>query len=82
MTTATVKLWGTVIGYVSMDRDERFARFEYEPDFVRAGIELAPLTMPKYERSPSWYARGRRATAILGGNEFHCRCVLLSASCC
>ena len=46
MTTATVKLWGTTIGYVSMDRDERFARFEYDPDFARAGIELAPLQMP------------------------------------
>ncbi|WP_286828309.1 MULTISPECIES: type II toxin-antitoxin system HipA family toxin [Kordiimonas] len=46
MTTATVKLWGTTIGYVSMDKGERFARFEYDPDFARLGIELAPLTMP------------------------------------
>lgn len=46
MTTATVKLWGTVIGYVSMDQGERFARFEYDPDFVASGIELAPLMMP------------------------------------
>ncbi|MDA1263552.1 MAG: HipA N-terminal domain-containing protein [Planctomycetota bacterium] len=46
MTTATVKLWGTVIGYVSMDHGERFARFEYDPGFVKAGIELAPLQMP------------------------------------
>ncbi|MFT4516392.1 MAG: serine/threonine-protein kinase HipA [Planctomycetota bacterium] len=46
MTTATVKLWGTAIGYVSMDQGERFARFEYDPDFVASGIELAPLMMP------------------------------------
>ena len=46
MATATVKLWGTVIGYVSMDHGERFARFEYDPGFVKAGIELAPLQMP------------------------------------
>lgn len=46
MTTATVKLWGTPIGYVAMDREETFARFEYDPQFVKAGIELAPLTMP------------------------------------
>lgn len=46
MSTATVRLWGTAIGYVSMDRDERFARFEYDPDFARAGIEPAPLMMP------------------------------------
>lgn len=46
MTTATVRLWGTPIGYVSMDRDERFARFEYDPDFAARGIQLAPLCMP------------------------------------
>ncbi|RBP51245.1 type II toxin-antitoxin system HipA family toxin [Arenicella xantha] len=50
MTTATVKLWGTTIGYVSMDQGERFARFEYDPDFVKTGIELAPLMMPAIER--------------------------------
>ena len=31
MTTATVTLWGTPIGYVSMDTNEQFARFEYDP---------------------------------------------------
>lgn len=46
MTTATVNLWGTTIGYVSMTEQERFARFEYDPDFVGLGIELAPLVMP------------------------------------
>jgi serine/threonine-protein kinase HipA len=46
MTTATVRLWGTAIGYVSMDAGERFARFEFDPEFARSGIELAPLVMP------------------------------------
>jgi serine/threonine-protein kinase HipA len=46
MTTATVRLWGTPVGYVAMDREERYARFEYDPDFVASGIELAPLVMP------------------------------------
>lgn len=46
MTTATVSLWGTDIGYVSMETGERFGRFEYEPAFVEMGIELAPLMMP------------------------------------
>ena len=46
MTTATVKLWQTPIGYISMNKGERFARFEYDPDFVTKGIELAPLMMP------------------------------------
>ncbi len=46
MTTATVKLWGTAIGYISMDHTERYARFEYDPAFVEFGIEPAPLQMP------------------------------------
>ncbi|MFO1076594.1 MAG: type II toxin-antitoxin system HipA family toxin [Planctomycetota bacterium] len=50
MTTATVKLWGTAIGYVSMDHGERFARFEYDPEFAAAGIEVAPLQMPVVPR--------------------------------
>lgn len=50
MTTATVKLWGTTIGYVAMDSGERFARFEYAPDFENFGIEPAPLMMPVQSR--------------------------------
>jgi serine/threonine-protein kinase HipA len=46
MTTAAIKLWGTTIGYVSMDHGERFARFEYDPTFASTGIQLAPLMMP------------------------------------
>ncbi|GJM10341.1 MAG: toxin HipA [Lysobacteraceae bacterium] len=46
MTAATVKLWGTPIGYVSMGASERYARFEYDPAFVDLGIELSPLHMP------------------------------------
>lgn len=46
MTTAIVKLWGTTVGYVAMDKDERFARFEYDPRFEDMGVELAPLMMP------------------------------------
>lgn len=45
MSTAIVNLWGTPVGYVSMTGAERFARFEYDPDFVEFGIELAPLKM-------------------------------------
>ena len=50
MTTATVKLWGTTIGYVAMGSGERFARFEYDPEFERFGIEPAPLMMPVQSR--------------------------------
>ncbi len=50
MSTATVKLWGTTIGYVSMECSERHARFEYDPKFVNFGIEPAPLYMPLRKR--------------------------------
>lgn len=50
MTTATVKLWGTPIGYVAMDTDEAVARFEYDPDFPALGVEPAPLVMPVQKR--------------------------------
>lgn len=46
MSTATVILWGTPVGYVSMTPDEQFARFEYDPGFANFGIELAPLRIP------------------------------------
>lgn len=46
MSTATVKLWGTVIGYISMGHGERYARFEYDPAFVDFRIEPAPIQMP------------------------------------
>ena len=45
MTTAIVKLWGTTLGYVSMDAEERFARFEYDPEFAEFGVEPAPQKM-------------------------------------
>lgn len=46
MTIAQVKLWGKPIGAVSWDKSAGFAHFEYEPDFIHSGIEVAPLTMP------------------------------------
>ena len=46
MTSATVSLWNTPVGYVSQAPAETFARFEYDPSFVKFGIELAPFHMP------------------------------------
>ncbi len=45
MTVASVQLWGTEIGAVSLPRDGSIASFEYAPEFAAAGIELAPLRM-------------------------------------
>jgi serine/threonine-protein kinase HipA len=50
MTVATVYLWGTEIGAVSLAGDGGVASFEYDPAFAAAGIELSPLRMPATPR--------------------------------
>ena len=46
MTDANVVLWDRRIGAVSWDRTRARAVFQYDPEFVDAGIEVSPLTMP------------------------------------
>jgi serine/threonine-protein kinase HipA len=46
VTVATVRLWGTEIGAVSLPEGERVASFEYDPAFAVGGVELSPLRMP------------------------------------
>jgi serine/threonine-protein kinase HipA len=45
-TDATVRLWGTDIGYVTLPGGATTAVFEYDRDFRRGGIELSPISMP------------------------------------
>lgn len=47
---AEVKLWGSRIGVVSLQEDESFAAFEYDPDFLSSSIEVSPLKMPLSKR--------------------------------
>ncbi len=49
MTDANVLLWGRRIGAVSWDEARALGVFQYDPAFVNAGIEVAPLTMPARE---------------------------------
>ncbi len=44
MALAEVILWGKTIGAVSDDGGD--VKFSYNPDFIRSGIELAPLALP------------------------------------
>jgi serine/threonine-protein kinase HipA len=46
VTVAAVTLWGARIAAVSIDAGERYATFQYDPAFVRSGIQLAPVRMP------------------------------------
>ncbi|HTD09381.1 MAG TPA: type II toxin-antitoxin system HipA family toxin [Solirubrobacteraceae bacterium] len=46
MTVAAVTLWGARIAAVSIDPPARYATFQYDPAFVRSGIQVAPVRMP------------------------------------
>jgi serine/threonine-protein kinase HipA len=45
-TVAEVWLWGTRIGAAALARPDEAAAFEYDPGFLRSGIEVAPFAMP------------------------------------
>lgn len=59
-TIAEVKLWGRTIGAVALEDGAQTASFEYDPAFIRSGIQIAPLTMPLDSRVYSFpvLARG------------------------
>jgi serine/threonine-protein kinase HipA len=46
---ARVLLWGSLIGAVTWLEDREIGVFQYSPDFLRSGIELAPISMPLAE---------------------------------
>lgn len=45
-TLAEVRLWGRTIGAVQWEEGAALATFEYAPEFLGSGIEVAPLRMP------------------------------------
>ncbi len=49
MNDARVRLWGRVIGAVSWLENREVGVFQYVPEFLGSGIQLAPLTMPLRE---------------------------------
>jgi serine/threonine-protein kinase HipA len=67
MTVAEVKLWGRRIGAVSWDEAAGLAHFEYDPDFQRSGIQVAPLTMPLSDRIYTFPALPRETFLGLPG---------------
>jgi len=67
VTVAEVRLWGKSIGAVSWDESAALAHFEYDPDFVLSGIEVAPLTMPLSKQIYSFPALPRETFHGLPG---------------
>jgi serine/threonine-protein kinase HipA len=43
--TAVVKLWGDVVGAVSWLEDRAFSVFEYDPEFLKKGLDISPVHM-------------------------------------
>lgn len=64
---AQVRLWGHDIAAVSWDDDTRLAAFEFEADFQRSGIEIAPLMMPLSSRIYRFPAHARTSFHGLPG---------------
>ena len=67
MTDANVILWGRRIGAVSWDETRSLGVFEYDRGFVRARIEVAPLTMPARETPYEFPALNRETFMGLPG---------------
>ncbi len=44
--SASVKIWGMLVGAVLWDDNMQTASFEYAPEFVNTAYEIAPLKMP------------------------------------
>ncbi len=44
---AEVHLWGHLVGALAYDEETRISRFEYAPQWLATGTEIAPLHMPR-----------------------------------
>jgi len=56
--TAIVKIWNKRIGAIAWNPSINLAAFEFDPDFEKNGLDLAPIKMPLYE------TRGRIFTFV------------------
>jgi len=50
MDAVAVYLWGRRVGALSWDAGRRVAQFQYDPEFIQAGLEISPLMMPLSQR--------------------------------
>lgn len=64
VTTADVYLWGQKAGTVLWNENRVCANFEYTPEFIRSGLEIAPLTMPLSPQIYSFPSRDNYKTFL------------------
>jgi len=43
---AEVRLWGQLVGALAYEPNSKISTFEYAPEWIKAGVEIAPLRMP------------------------------------
>lgn len=46
VTKARVRIWGRTVGAVLWNEQRQRAEFQYDPEFTRSGLEVAPIMMP------------------------------------
>ena len=46
VTAIEVRIWGKTVGAVALDPRLNYYAFEYDPAFIKTGIDLAPVAMP------------------------------------
>jgi len=63
---AYVNIWGQRIGAVAWNESDGMASFEYEPDFVESGLELAPIMMPLGQSRNYRFAELRNTNTFKG----------------
>ena len=49
--------WGQYVGALALDQNTRYYAFEYNPDFQKLGIELAPLALPSLQSGPQIFTQ-------------------------
>lgn len=49
VTKARVSIWGRTVGAVLWNEQRQRAEFQYDPEFTRSGLEVAPIMMPLSE---------------------------------
>ncbi|TCD07650.1 type II toxin-antitoxin system HipA family toxin [Pedobacter frigidisoli] len=66
MVTAYVNLWDKRVGAVLWDADLELASFEYDPNFIRQGLDIAPIMMPLEEKVIYAFSNLSRTTTFKG----------------
>ncbi len=67
MITARVLLWNSDIGAVTWLDDQEIGVFQYTPEFVNSGVEVAPLMMPLQDAPYQFPALARETFSGLPG---------------